>query len=204
MDTHHTFRHCTMFLTGVVVCACGIAFISRAGLGTSPISRSPFSLSLVTPPVLTTGLFTFCFNIFFLVLDAIVQRKFTPANLLQIPCVILFSICIDLAMSIIPTRFGGPWLPSCVYLLIGCILMGLGITLEVLANYIMLPGEAIVHTFAEKMNVPFGTMKVTFDSILTVIAIALALFFFHKLNGVREGTMVTAFTVHPHGNCHIL
>ena len=56
MDTHHTFRHCTMFLTGVVVCACGIAFISRAGLGTSPISSIPFILSLVAPPVLTTGL----------------------------------------------------------------------------------------------------------------------------------------------------
>ena len=44
-----TLRRFAVFMAGVLVCSVGIALITRAGLGTSPISSIPFVLSLITP-----------------------------------------------------------------------------------------------------------------------------------------------------------
>ena len=41
----------------------------------------------------------------------------------------------------------------------------------------------------------FGNVKVGFDSFLTVSAMVVALLAFHKLNGVREGTLINAIAV---------
>ena len=172
-----------LFLAGVILCATGIAFITRAGLGTSPVSGLPFVLSLVTP--VSMGFFTFLFNMIFLICEAT----------LQIPITFFFSFCIDKAMAIIPTRFGGPWGDSFVYLVIGCIIMSLGISFEVIADVIMLPAEAFVRAFAKKTGFIFGNVKVGFDSTLTILAMILALICFHKLNGVREGTLINALVV---------
>ena len=46
MSIHTYTRRYALFLTGVILSATGIAFITRAGLGTSPVSGLPFVLSL--------------------------------------------------------------------------------------------------------------------------------------------------------------
>ena len=175
-----------LFLAGVILCATGIAFITRAGLGTSPVSGLPFVLSLVTP--VSMGFFTFLFNMIFLTCEAILRKRFSMEQALQIPITFFFSFCIDKAMAIIPTRFGGPWGASFVYLVIGCVIMSLGISFEVIANVIMLPAEAFVRALAKKTGW-------VFDSTLTILAMILALICFHKLNGVREGTLINALVV---------
>ena len=87
-------------------------------------------------------------------------------------------------MAIIPTRFGGPWGDSFVYLVIGCIIMSLGISFEVIADVIMLPAEAFVRAFAKKTGFIFGNVKVGFDSTLTILAM---IFSFDLLPQVKRG-----------------
>ena len=203
MSKTETCKRYLMFLVGVLVCATGISFITRAGLGTSPISSTPFVLSLITPPVtvaghtvtITMGVYTFAFNMLFLVGEALLVRRFTWKQALQIPATIFFSLCMDEALSLIPSQYGGPYPMSVLYLAIGCVVMSLGITLEVLADVIMLPGEAFVRALSRKSKGQFGNVKVIFDSTLTVIAAIIALFAFHKRNGVREGTVISALLV---------
>ena len=195
MSAKSIARRYTMFLVGVLISAVGIAFITRAGLGTSPISSIPFVLSLITPEWLTMGLFTFVFNMLFLAGEAVLRRGFTLGQALQIPATVLFSLCIDRAMSIVPTRYGGPWPDSAVYLIVGCLVMAFGISLEVMADVIMLPGEAFVRALSRKLGREFGNVKVCFDSSLAAAAIVIALLAFHRLNGVREGTLFSALTV---------
>ncbi|MEF9866066.1 MAG: DUF6198 family protein, partial [Oscillospiraceae bacterium] len=168
---------------------------TRAGLGTSPVSSIPFVISLIAPPWLTMGITTFSFNMLFLLLEALLLKRFSLLQALQIPATIFFSICIDVAMTLIPTRYGGPWADSLLYLVIGCFVMALGITMEVMADVIMLPAEAFVRALAQKLHKKFGNVKVCFDSSLTVIAAIFALVAFHKLNGVREGTLISALAV---------
>ena len=193
MAAKDTARRYSMFLVGVLICATGIAFITRAGLGTSPISSIPFVLSLLTPP--SMGVYTFLFNMLFLVCEALLRKRFTWLQALQIPATLLFSFCIDQAMAIIPTQYQHAYHMSLLYLVVGCLVMALGISLEVMADVIMLPGEAFVRALSQKLGKEFGNVKVCFDSTLTLIAAIIALFAFHKLNGVREGTLVSALAV---------
>ena len=73
---------------------------------------------------------------------------------------------------------------SAVYLVIGCTIMSFGIYLEVFADIIMLPGEAFVRALSQRLGRNFGNVKVCFDSCLTLIAGAAALWAFGHLNGV--------------------
>lgn len=193
MNHKETLIRYLVFSAGAVICALGIGFITRAGLGTSPISGIPFVLSLITSP--SMGVYTFIFNMLFLLGEALLRRRITAVWALQIPAALLFSFCIDIALALIPTRYGGPYLQSLLYLAIGCTIMAFGISLEVKANVIMLPGEALVRAISQKFNYQFGNVKVCFDTTLACSAAILALLSFHRLNGVREGTLISALAV---------
>lgn len=193
MARNETFRRFAVFTAGVLVCAVGIGFITRAGLGTSPISSLPFVLSLITP--VSMGVYTLSFNLFFLLCESILVRRFTLAQALQIPATLLFSLCVDGALRLIPSRYGGPLADSAVYLLLGCTVMSLGIYLEVLADIIMLPGEAFVRALSRRTGCGFGNVKVGFDSCLAAAAAIVALCAFGRLNGVGVGTAFSALAV---------
>lgn len=193
MTRTETFRRFTIFTAGVLVCAVGIAFITRAGLGTSPISSIPFVLSLITP--VSMGAYTLAFNLFFLLCESLLIGRFGVAQALQIPVTVLFSLCVDGALSLIPSQYGGSWMASTVYLVVGCVVMSLGIYLEVLADIIMLPGEAFVRALSQRIGKEFGNVKVCFDSSLTAIAAVIAWWAFRHLNGVGIGTVLSALVV---------
>ena len=91
-------RYC-VFVMGMVFCALGISFVTRAGLGTSPVSGLPFVLSLITE--ISMGTFTFLFNMLFLILEAVIRRKLGFLQLLQIPMTFCFSFFIDCHNTII-------------------------------------------------------------------------------------------------------
>lgn len=90
MSIHTYIRRYALFLTGVILSATGIAFITRAGLGTSPVSGLPFVLSLITS--ISMGTYTFLFNMTFLMLEAILRRKFTIQQALANSGDILFQL----------------------------------------------------------------------------------------------------------------
>ncbi len=186
-------RRFAVFMAGVLICSAGIAFITRAGLGTSPISSIPFVLSLITP--VSMGVYTLSFNLLFLLCEGLLVKRFTMAQMLQIPVTILFSLCVDGALLLVPSQYGGPLVPSAAYLAIGCIIMSFGIYLEVLADSIMLPGEAFVRALSKRTGRGFGTIKVCFDSVLTAGAALTALWAFGYLNGVGGGTVFSALAV---------
>ena len=119
----------------------------------------------------------------------------STAQALQVPVTVLFSLCVDGALALIPSQYGGPWAASAVYLAAGCIVMSLGIYLEVLADVIMLPGEAFVRALSRRTGRGFGNIKVCFDSLLTIIAALTALCAFGRLNGVGGGTVFSALAV---------
>ena len=82
-----------------------------------------------------------------------------------------------------------------ISLLIGCVILGFGVYMEVLADVVMLPGESFVRAIVLTWKTNFGNTKVAFDASMTIIAGVLSLFFFHKLQGVREGTIIAALLV---------
>ena len=181
-------------LVGLFVNGLGVSFITKAGLGTSPITSIPYTLSLSFTP--TVGMFTLVFNIFLVILQVILlRRNFQLQNLLQLPIITLFSCFIDLTMSLLGFIQPETYVLKVISLVIGCLILGFGVFMEMVANVAMLPGEATVRAVSDVFSTDFGKTKIAFDSSRTVIAAILSFIMFRHLDGVREGTIVAAILV---------
>lgn len=196
----YTFRRYLLFVASLFINAFGIAFITKALLGTSPITSVTYVLSLFTP--FTMGIWTILLNLLFVVLEPFLMtrrelREDLRMYLLQIPIAFCFGLFIDFSMFMLS------WLEPSVYvmqvtvLLIGCIILALGIALEVKANAAMMAGEYFVKTITRRFHGEFGYVKLGFDITLLTIACILSLVFLSDIQGVREGTVVSALLVGP-------
>lgn len=184
-----------IFLVGLFINSLGVSIITKADLGTSPISSIPYVLSLSFD--FTLGEFTIFFSLLLIVLQIIMLRKkFKAEQLLQIPISILFGYFIDLTMIMLDFMNPESYAIKIVSLIIGCIVLGFGVYVEVLANVAMLPGESFVRAVTMTVkSADFGVTKVIFDVSMTVIAVVLSFIFAKQLDGVREGTIIAAILV---------
>lgn len=176
---------------GFLSMAMSIALMRTTGLGNSPISCIPATLSYLVP--LTLGTITFIMNTCFLIVQAILLRRdFNPVQLLQIPFTFVFALMIDqllpfcetLPMQYYPEQLG--------WNILGCFLLAMGVFLQVKASFITLPGEGIVLAIAKAAKKPFPKCKIAFDSSMVVVSVAISFIGLGYLQGVREGTIITA------------
>ena len=193
-DKTELIKRYIFLLAGLFVNGLGVSFITKAGLGTSPITSIPYTLSLGFTP--TVGMFTLVFNICLISLQVILlRRNFQLQNLLQLPIIALFSFFIDLTMSLLGFMQPETYAMKVVSLIVGCLILGFGVFMEMVANVAMLPGEATVRAVSDVFSTDFGKTKIAFDSSMTVIAAILSFIMFRHLDGVREGTIVAAILV---------
>lgn len=84
------FKRYLIFLVGLFISSLGVSLVTKANLGTSPISSIPYVLSLNFS--LTLGNFTIIFSLFLIALQLLILRNdFKLEHLLQIPISILFG-----------------------------------------------------------------------------------------------------------------
>ena len=189
-----TLKRYLIFLVGLFINSLGVSLITKANLGTSPISSIPYILSLNFP--FTLGNFTIFFSIFLIALQLIIlRRNFKLEHILQIPVSIIFGYFIDLTMILFSWVNPEAYIMKIVYLLIGCLILGVGVYMEVLADVVMLPGESFVRAIVLTWKTNFGTTKICFDVSMSVIAAVLSFVFAGSLAGVREGTVIAALLV---------
>lgn len=194
MSKRELFRRYLVFLLGLYVNALGISFIIKAGLGSSPISSVPYTVSLGTP--LTLGTLTFILNMALIVGQILLLKKdFKREQWLQLPVSVVFSVFIDLSMWMLAFIQPEAYVAKIVALLAGCVILGFGVSLEVVANVVMLGGEAFVHAISRITKKEFGWVKIGFDTTLMLSACAISLGMFGSVEGVREGTVVAALLV---------
>ena len=89
-----------VFLIGLFINSLGVSLVTKADLGTSPISSVPYVLSLNFP--FTLGQFTIAFSLLLILIQLLIlRRNFKMEHLLQIPISILFGYFIDLTMMLL-------------------------------------------------------------------------------------------------------
>ena len=178
------------FTAGVLLNAFGVALITKAALGTSPISSLPYVLSLRFP--VTLGQFTFLMNMLFILAQVLLLRKdFRPVQLLQVAVNVVFSLFIDVSMGLLSWMEVGVLPMRLLALAVGCAVLGFGISVEVAPRVLMVPGEAIAVVTGRQ----FGNVKTAFDATLVSTALLLSLLFFHRLQGLGIGTIFSALAV---------
>lgn len=183
-----------LVLIGLFINAFGVSFITKANLGTSPISSIPYTLSMKYS--LTLGQLTLIFNLLLIAMQMILMRKHRPLKyILEIPITYIFSVFIDFTMQLLVNMDPSNYAMKVISLIVGCIILGFGVALEFVANVVMLPGEAFVNAVCYIFKKDMGKTKVGFDVSLTMISVALCILFFGNLISVREGTIISALFV---------
>ncbi|MEQ8198797.1 MAG: DUF6198 family protein [Clostridiaceae bacterium] len=183
-----------LFISGVFFMGLGISLTTKSGLGSSPISSVPYVLSMIFP--VTMGQFTFALSILFLLAELIILGKdFTKEQFLQVLVCPLLGWFIDFGMSIFAFVDPDLYVERITVLLLGCIVLALGVYLQIIANVIINPGEGLVKIIADKAGKRFGDIKIILDSTMCIVAVIISLFAFGQVYGIREGTITCAVLV---------
>jgi uncharacterized membrane protein YczE len=172
----------------------GISLVVRSTLGTSPISSVPYVLSLAFP--LTFGEFTFLITLIFFIAEiAIIGKDFPRPQYFQILIALLLGTFVDVGMFLSAGVQPGIYPEQIAIVFLGSAVLALGIFLQITANVILNPGEGLVRAIAEKTHKRFGIIKVMFDTSLVAGAAVISFAAFGTIEGLREGTVISAVLV---------
>lgn len=188
-------RYC-IFFAGLITITFGIAIITKANLGTSPITSIPYSLSLIFDNV-SFGTFALLFSILQVVLQFVILGKDADRFNLMLQFVIcfVFGYFVDLAMMAMSWFEPSEYVLRVLSVVAGCFVLAFGVYLQLVADVVMVPGDGFV--YALKMKLRWGYAKVRFTHDLTLVAIAavICLLCLGDLGGVREGTLISVACV---------
>lgn len=190
----HPVKRSVLLSIGMIIMSFGVAFSIKSELGTSSISSVPYVTSVISG--LSVGVTTIIMNSLFILAQIIILRKrYEWIQLLQLPAVVLFGVMIDVAGIVLEPIPVSNYFQRWVLCIVGILLLALGVSLEVTADFVTTPGEGLVIAICKVTPMKFGNMKVLFDVILVCVAVALSFAFLGKLDGVREGTVASAVFV---------
>ena len=169
-----------IFFIGLAMLSLGISVVTHAGLGTGTISAVALVLKEAYP--LSMGTFVFLTNVFFFILQFIKQ----------IPICFCFGLIFDVAFGLTDFIHPSTYLMQIVTVFIGSLFTGLGIAAMVFARLAILPPEGLVLCIINRWGGTFGNLRVCLDIFLVVIAASLSMILLGSIEGLREGTLITA------------
>jgi uncharacterized membrane protein YczE len=183
-----------LYVVGLILLAFGITFTINSNLGITPVSSLPFAISIVTGirmGICVTAVFTS-----FIALQIIILRKeFRWINLTQILVAVGLGMFVDFARFVvgdfsIPTYAG-----QFALLTLGIVTFTFGIVVYLDARLILVPVEGLIDAIVQKADTPFHRVKIIMDCTFVALAIAISLIFLQEIQGVREGTVISAVVV---------
>ena len=186
-------RRYILFFAGLLLNSLGVAFVTKASLGTSPIAAIPYSLSLIVPKF-SLGNWMILYCLVLIATQIILLRKNTEKFelILQVVISAFFGYFIDFFMVCLQNFQPQTYPIKLFSLVVGCVVVAFGAYLEVIADVTMLPGDAFVRAIAKVFHKDYSRIRVISDMSMTILAGLLCLIFLHKLSGVREGTVIAA------------
>lgn len=188
-------RRLLIYCLGLFLMALGVSFSVKSDLGVSPVNSIPYVVSLITgieQGICVTVIFIGFIGLQFLIL----LNRFQVKSLLQIIASSIFGYFVTTANRLtvgVPECTNYPM--RLIYLVISMILVAIGVALYLKPNLIPLPGEGVMQALVDRFGIKFPNAKTGFDTSMVIVAGALSLIAFHRLNGVREGTIIAAVGV---------
>ena len=194
IKSHNLSRKVLTFITGLFIMSLGIALSVKADLGVSPISCVPYVFSFKLP--LTMGVLVIIQNILLIGLQVfLLRRKYPLFQLIQLPAVFVFGLFIDLSMYLFSGINTSHYPKQMLLCLLSCTVLAFGIFLIVKAGITYMPGEGLVMAIIEVFHTDFGKTKVGIDSSMVVLGVISTFLLLERLEGIREGTILSALLV---------
>ncbi len=185
-----------VYSLGLFIHAVGTCLVIKASLGASPVVTLPYTISLLELKGVSFGLLTLILGALFILGQVILLRdKFRKFDLIQLPLAFLFGLFIDISMVVLSFITPEHYLSKIGVLVLGCVVVATGITIESISRVTMLSAEAFVRAITIRTGWEFGLVKIGLDSSLTLMACGLSYLFFGEIMTVREGTFIAAILV---------
>lgn len=199
-DKRELIRRYIVFFISLFFIASGVSLVTRSLVGTSPISSIPYVLSLHA--ILSMGTFILLLNIILMIGQMLMlgRRGIKDCRIelfMQLPVSIVFGLFVDLTMALLSFWHPDAYWMKIASLMVGTCMMGLGVSLEVIADVAMVSGEYFVNIASRRFKREFGTVKIMFDVSLVVIAVACSWILAGRIDGIREGTLIVALLTGP-------
>ncbi len=195
MKKKELLKRYLLFIFCLFFIGLGIALAKHSNLGISPISSVANVLSL-KGTFFSIGNWLTTMNCIFILLQVLILRKnFKLYQLLQIPLSFVFGWFTDLGLLLVKGLPNDLYIIQLIIQLLGIAVLSFGISLGVIANVMLNSPEAFVKAVSDTTKKEFGFLKVALDVTMVLIAIVLSLIFFGKIEGIREGTVITALLV---------
>lgn len=188
-----SLRRFLKYLFGILILALGSVVAIKSGLGVSPITSLPFGINNVTD--VSIGTASSILYIFYVVIQFFILKKdFKKLQFLQIVFAILFGSIVNFFNGIININFNN-FVLNLLLLLISFIFTALGVTLTIKANLVPVAPDGLVQALSQKYRIPFGKIKIYFDSIVVILSCTLMFSVKGGIEGIGIGTILSVFTV---------
>lgn len=197
MKHDHICRRILVFAVGLLVISLSIGFITKASLGTPPISSIPYSLSLIFPS-LSLGNFTIIYSLLLVFLQLVILGKQADKVSLGLQVVIsfVFGYFIDFGMMLLGDFSPEIYWERIVCVLIGCFGLAFGVYLQIVADFTMVPGDGFAYALSVRIKKkPYRVVRVCSDVSMIVIAAIIGYISMGTTGGVREGTVICALLI---------
>ena len=185
-----------IFLIGLFVASLGVAFSTKAGLGTSPVASVPYSVSLVNH-ALSFGWWLNVLSLIQITVQvALLRKRCKPIEIIiQTAVAFLYGYLTDFSCRILNGVQPAAYVARFAVMLVGCIVLALGIWIQYQGGVAMMPGESMNRAISIVTGKRYENVKVFFDVLYILIATVICLAFIGKLAGVREGSVIAALLV---------
>lgn len=184
-----------LFVGGLFVMSLGVGLSIKSGLGVTPISSIPYSLTLASG--VNIGITTVIFNVLLVFLQIpILKKRFNPKRLLQLINAFMFGYFTDLSLWILSPMPDLPLDVNFTLLIVSMFLIAAGILIYMPANIAPLPGEGVVEAVSLDYDKRFSKVKVCFDTSMVVLSLIICgLFTSDILGSVNVGTILAAIFI---------
>lgn len=190
------FNRYVIYLLSLFIISLGAAISIKANLGTSSLICLPYVCSLILK--LSVGEVVLIFNIIFVLIQLILLRRgFEKRQFLQLITGSIFSVFVDFSLMLVNFLNPADYLSQMIVLLISCIVVAVGVLLEIQTEIVYLPADGVIVAISKVLKREFANVKPFVDTSMVISAAILSVVFLGYLAGVREGTIISAIIIGP-------
>ena len=185
-----------LFIVGLFIASMGVAFSTKAGLGTSPVASVPYSISLVSSLLSFGGWLNLLSVVQIITQVAVLKGKCNYTEIaIQTVLAFVYGYLTNLSVWLIRGIAVTGYPMQFLFMLLGCAILALGIWIQLKGGVAMLPGEAMNRAISKVSGKRYENVKIFFDILYIVISALICLVFLGRLQGVREGSIIAAVLV---------
>jgi len=196
MNKNHIIERYILFLIGLFIASLGVAFSTKAGLGTSPVASVPYSVSLLSS-FLTFGGWLNVWSVLQITVQVILLRKNcnVPEIVIQTILAFVYGYLTDFSCMLIGGIVVDTYMQQFLCMMAGCLILGVGIWIQFMGRVAMLPGEAMNRAISTVTGKKYENIKIFFDVLYIAISAIIGMAFLGGLKGVREGSIIAAVLI---------